>query len=54
MLAGGGIGYLMSIYQGGLYIGYTGYQLMASCILLIIITVIITDQISAQIRKRII
>ena len=36
MLAGGGIGYLMSIYQGGLYIGYMGYQLMASCILLII------------------
>ena len=54
MLAGGGIGYLMSIYQGGLYIGYMGYQLMASCILLIIITVIITDKISAQIRKRII
>ena len=54
MLAGGGIGYLMSIYQGGLYIGYMGYQLMASCILFIIITVIITDQISAQIRKRII
>lgn len=54
MLAGGGIGYLMSIYQGGLYISYTGYQLMASCILLIIITVIITDQISSQIRKRII
>ena len=24
MLPGGGIGYLMSIYQGGLYIGYTG------------------------------
>lgn len=53
MLAGGGIGYLMSIYQGGLYVGYTGYQLMASCILLIIITVIITDQLSSQIRKRI-
>lgn len=54
MLAGGGIGYLMSIYQGGLYIGYSGYQLMASCILLVVITVIITDQISAQIRKRLI
>lgn len=53
MLAGGGIGYLMGIYQGGYYTGYSGYQLMATCILFIVITVIITDQISAQIRKRI-
>lgn len=53
MLAGGGIGYLMSIYQGGLYVGYQGYQLMASCILLVVITVIITDQLSSLIRKRI-
>lgn len=54
MLAGGGIGYLMGIYQGGYYTGYSGYQLMATCILLIVVTVIITDQISTQIRKRIV
>lgn len=53
MLAGGGIGFLMGLYQGGLYTGYTGYQLMATCIVLISIAVIATDQISSQIRKRI-
>lgn len=47
MLAGGGIGYLIGIYKG-----YLDYQLMSSAIILVVITVILTDQLSTQIRKR--
>lgn len=47
MLAGGGIGWLMGIYKDF-------YQMHSLCtaILLIVIVVILTDQISTQIRKR--
>lgn len=47
MLAGGGIGWLMGVYKDF-------YQMQSLCtaILLIVIVVIMTDQISTQIRKR--
>jgi len=48
MLAGGGIGYLIGIYKG-----FMKYQLLCTSILLVVIVVIATDQISTQIRKRI-
>lgn len=48
MLTGGGIGFLMGTYKG-----FMRYQLLCTSILLIVIVVIITDQISTQIRKRI-
>lgn len=48
MLAGGGIGYLIGIYKG-----FMKYQLLCTSILLVVLVVIITDQISTQIRKRI-
>lgn len=48
MLAGGGIGYLINNYK---HFGH--YQLLATAIIAVVIIVILTDQISAQIRKRI-
>lgn len=48
MLAGGGIGYLMNNYK---HFGH--YQLLASAIITVVVIVICTDQISTQIRKRI-
>lgn len=47
MLAGGGIGWLMGVYKG-----FYQMHLMATSILLIVLVVILTDQISTQIRKR--
>ena len=54
ILAGSGIGFLMFNYMGGLYVGYQGYQLMTTAIILVVIVVIVSDQISTQIRKRVI
>ncbi|MEG0737267.1 MAG: phosphonate ABC transporter permease, partial [Longicatena sp.] len=47
MLAGGGIGWLMGVYKDF-------YQMKSLCtaIALIVLVVIITDQISTQVRKR--
>lgn len=47
MLAGGGIGWLMGVYKG-----FYQMHLLGTSILLIVIVVILTDQISTQIRKR--
>ena len=47
MLAGGGIGWLMGVYKG-----FYQMHLMCTSILLIVLVVILTDQISTQIRKR--
>lgn len=48
MLAGGGIGYLIGIYKG-----FMNYTTLCTAIFLVVIVVILADQISTQIRKRI-
>lgn len=48
MLAGGGIGYLIGIYKG-----FMNYTSLCTAIMLVVIVVVLADQISTQIRKRI-
>ncbi len=48
LLAGGGIGYLIGIYKH-----FRKFHLLFAAVILIVITILITDQISTQIRKRI-
>lgn len=47
MLAGGGIGWLMGVYKG-----FYQMHLLGTSILLIVVVVILTDQLTTQIRKR--
>ncbi|MFP4457064.1 MAG: PhnE/PtxC family ABC transporter permease [Clostridia bacterium] len=48
MLAGGGIGYLIGIYRH-----FRKFNLLFAAVIFIVITILITDQISNQVRKRI-
>ncbi len=48
MLAGGGVGYLIGIYKH-----FRKFELLFTAVIFVVITILVADQVSTQIRKRI-